>query len=176
MGAIQGLRVTKYDPRLRDARGAYLRDDWSSVGDVGRSHGGRVLTMTEYLRVEAAYVDTAMDLYVDAGSPPLIARDIAAVDVRPRKVPGKVLSLRRKGERRVSRAEMPRVVRACLRELSWCRLEAEDASYLLHFGYDYYMYVSGVAPSEGTLEAAAARGIFVEACASPYMRAEARLR
>jgi len=47
-------RVTKYDPSLRDARGAYSADDWTSVTDIGHAFGGVTLTDTEYQRIEQA--------------------------------------------------------------------------------------------------------------------------
>jgi len=34
-------RVTKYDPAWRDASGAYIVDEWTSVTDIGRAFGGR---------------------------------------------------------------------------------------------------------------------------------------
>jgi nucleoside-triphosphatase len=49
-------RVTKYDPAFRDRAGRYLREEWTSVGDIGRSFGGVVLTREEYRRVEVAHV------------------------------------------------------------------------------------------------------------------------
>jgi hypothetical protein len=39
------LRVTKYDPALRDERGGFTGDDWTSVSDVGGLFSGRVLTL-----------------------------------------------------------------------------------------------------------------------------------
>jgi hypothetical protein len=53
-------RVTKYDPAFRDARGAYTRVEWTSVGDIGTSFGGVVLTEAEYQRVEDAYIAAAL--------------------------------------------------------------------------------------------------------------------
>ena len=53
-------RVTKYDPVLRDATGAYTSDDWTAVTDIGCAFGGVILTEDEYRRVEQAYVDSAL--------------------------------------------------------------------------------------------------------------------
>ena len=48
------FRVTMYDPAHRDASGAYTRDDWTAVSDVGSAFAGVVLTEVEYQRVEDA--------------------------------------------------------------------------------------------------------------------------
>ena len=53
-------RVTKYNPALRDARGAYIADEWTSVADIGCEFNGVVLTDSEYRRVEQTYIDSAL--------------------------------------------------------------------------------------------------------------------
>ena len=69
-------RVTKYNPRFRDATGAFTRDDWISMGDVGSVFDGRVLTPAEYLRVENAYVSAAIAFLTDAGVESLVIADL----------------------------------------------------------------------------------------------------
>src|SRR5262249_56008880 len=44
------FRVTKYDPRFRDSRGAYMREDWIAMSDIGKSFEGVTLTASEYER------------------------------------------------------------------------------------------------------------------------------
>ena len=41
--SMYGWRITKYNPAFRDERGAYLKDEWTSVSDVGKSFGDEVL-------------------------------------------------------------------------------------------------------------------------------------
>src|SRR6516225_9224123 len=65
--AVFEFRVTKYDPAHRDARGAYTRDEWTSVGDIGRTVAGAVLTESEYQRVEDAYTAAAVAYLREAG-------------------------------------------------------------------------------------------------------------
>jgi hypothetical protein len=65
------FRVTKYDPAHRDARGAYTRDEWTAVSDIGRAFGGVVLTEPEYRRVEDAYVTAAVAFLREAEVPSL---------------------------------------------------------------------------------------------------------
>jgi hypothetical protein len=61
-------RVTKYDPAFRDSRGAYRRDVWTAVRDVGSSFGGVVLTRDQYQRVEDAYVAAALAFLREANA------------------------------------------------------------------------------------------------------------
>src|SRR6476661_2747161 len=55
------FRVTKYNPAFRRAdNGAYMRDDWTSVSDIGGTFADGVLTREEYERVEGLYVEAIM--------------------------------------------------------------------------------------------------------------------
>jgi hypothetical protein len=60
-------RVTKFDPALRDARGAYTADDRVLFKQIGGSFGGKVLTEGEYVRVEQAYIDSATAFLREGG-------------------------------------------------------------------------------------------------------------
>jgi len=60
-------RVTKYDPANRDAQGAYTREEWSAVSDIGHAFAGVVLTEPEYQRVEDAYVLAALAFLQETG-------------------------------------------------------------------------------------------------------------
>ena len=58
------------------------------------------------------------------------------------------------------------IVRACLREMLWCRLESESCT--IAFGYDYYVYWAGIAPSAKTLDVVQQRGkLFLERVERP---------
>jgi hypothetical protein len=48
-------RITKYDPTLRDENGRYTREEWTSFSQVGGA-----VSFEEYVRVEKAYIDTAL--------------------------------------------------------------------------------------------------------------------
>src|SRR5438876_10123615 len=61
-----GWRITKYDPAYRNAAGAYLKDEWTSVSDIGKSFDGKALTVEEYRSVENAYVSTALRFLSEA--------------------------------------------------------------------------------------------------------------
>lgn len=80
---MQGWRVSKYNPSKRDADGRYTNEEWTSIHDIGTSIGGQTLAIEEYLRVEKAYIETAMAFHADAGAPLLLARDVEAAGPTP---------------------------------------------------------------------------------------------
>jgi hypothetical protein len=149
-------RVTKYDPALRDATGAYSKDEWTSFRDIGRSRG-IALTEEDYVRVESAYVDIAKKFIAEDGG-----RALRAIGVENR---GSFDEAPTEGSL-ISEGDLPSVCRSILREKFWCRLEDDDR--FLHFGYDYYMYVGVKSECVTSIAAAATLGLFVERFASPY--------
>jgi hypothetical protein len=57
-------RITKYDPSLRDATGAYAGCDWTSRSDIRRVFDGGLLSEAAYLKVENGYL-FAMESFLD---------------------------------------------------------------------------------------------------------------
>ena len=169
---MYGWRVTKYDPTFRDERGAYLKGDWTSVSDIGKSFDGNVLTAAQYRDIEDAYVNTALSfvgeagldaLTVDylenhgapAGQPP----DLLAISLDPRLVRTGML---------VTGDALADACRLTLREMLWCKLGAPNGFYI-HFGYDYYMYVGSPSPSLNSVDFGKTQGLFIEPMRSPYL-------
>ncbi len=150
-------RVTKYDPSFRDANGAFTRDEWISVTDIGRSFGGEKLTREEYQRVEDAYVATALAFLREAGVEALTVAGLENHGGTPLAfTEGSVLLLEQIGE----------VIRWVLREEFWCRLEATGA--FVHLGYDYYTYLGVPRRCPQAEQFARQQGLFVEPFHSPY--------
>jgi hypothetical protein len=154
---MKTYRITKYDPRMRDASGAYNGSDWTAYSDVGQTFGGRLLTESEYLRTETLYVNTALSLLCAGGIRALtvagLEDTLSSSDVKD----GQNLDL----------TDLATVFRRVLREEFWCRFEG--ASAYVHFGWDYYMYV-GV--PDDIRPAVVADGLYVEEMESPYANQE----
>ncbi len=151
-------RITKYEPALRDARGAYTRDEWMSFGDIGQTFGGQVLSCGEYRRLEDAYVSAALAFLREAEVKALTVEGMEAHGSPPPVAAGDSVGL----------SEISEIIRRVLREEFWCRLEGAAA--FVHIGYDYYMYVgvSGACPEAERLSQRL--GLYVEAFRSPYGR------
>jgi len=171
---MNGWRITKYNPAFRDGRGAYLKDEWTSVSDVGKSFDGAVLTFEEYRKIEDAYVSTAMSFVSEAGLDSLTITYLETRGVSESRAEGlRDIAFDRKLAKKgmtLSREAVADVCRLVLRETLWCTLESEGGFYI-HFGYDYYMYLGSPAPSEQAIAYGGRQGLFVEDMASPYVDA-----
>ena len=153
------FRVTKYDPTCRDICGAYTRDEWTSVRDIGRSFAGVSLTKSEYQRVEDAYVTTAIAIMQEAGIESLMVTGLE----------NHFATLLPFVERSVLKLpDAGMVIRQVLREEFWCRLEAEIG--FVHIGYDYYMYVGSNKRCLNAESLAKRLGLFIEPFQSPYTK------
>ncbi len=151
------IRVTKSDPAYRDRRGAYLRDEWTSVSDIGRAFAGVVLTEADHQRVEDAYATAAVAFLQEVGLTSLAVAGLENHAALPLPfVDGLQLGL----------AEVGEVVRRVLREEFWCRLEGPEA--FIHVGYDSSMSVGVPAPASGAEVLVSQLGLFVELFRSPY--------
>ncbi len=154
---MRQLRVTKYDPAFRNENGAYTRNEWTSLADLGRQFDGRLFTLDQYLEIEDGYVSTAMGLLKRAGIESLTVSGLeshSATDNVPKE--GDVLH----------GLVLARAIRSVLREEFWCRLVGPST--FIHFGYDYYMYVGVPSSCEINATEALVLGIFVEDFASPH--------
>jgi hypothetical protein len=150
-------RVTKYDPACRDSKDAYIKQEWTSFNDIGRSHGGVVLSKEDYLRVESAYIEIAKRFLAEDNSPYLHAVSVEN-HTDPARGPNE--------NSLITDEDLPAVCRSVLREEFWCKLESEGR--FLHFGYDYYMYVGVTSECPSSIAAASALGLYVEPFESPY--------
>jgi len=61
-------RVTKYDPVLRDASGAYTGDDWIMFEQIGQTFDGVPLTLATYLDVEARHLVALASVLEESGT------------------------------------------------------------------------------------------------------------
>ncbi len=159
-------RVTRYDPALRDGRGAFVPSTWTARSDIGRSFDGHVLTEDEYLRAEDAYVSSAMAFMHEAGVDRLTM--VGVEDPAGHEEPGLTPS---EGGTVAVGGDFEASCRAILRERFWCRLESATAGAYVHFGRDFYMYVGVPRLCPEAVALASSRGLSAEPLRSPYERA-----
>ncbi len=164
---MQRVRVTKYDPALRDRAGRYRRDEWTSSSDIGRAFRGQPLTLAEYLAVEARYLAAALR-FLPRGVDHLRVVSLedrglrrALERTRPELVEAAFHGLSLREDQALPRAALSTVIRMILRELLWCRL-ALHGRVELEFGYDFYMYIHAAHDISGARRAAEASGLFCE--------------
>lgn len=152
-------RITKYDPRLRNPSGAYPIDEWTSRSDVGKEFDGVPLTEDAYLRIELAYIESAVAFLDEAG--------ISEMTVVGLENHGKVDAAPKDGMP-IKAADIPLILRSMLREDFWCKLECPAA--FIHIGYDYYMYIGTPIECVRASAFAQSNGLFVEMFESPYAK------
>jgi hypothetical protein len=148
-------RITKYDPRFRASDGAYTRNAWTSVDDIGESFDGAdVLTFEEYVRTENQYTYALAAFLEEAGVDVL---EVRGLEVAPRWA--------EEAAGFQEGARIPRLgaldhCRLLLRGELSCRLETPE--FYCHVGYDYYMYIGATRPCPESVERACEAGLFAE--------------
>lgn len=147
-------RITKYNPAFR-VDGKYTKEEWTSMGDIGKVYDGKVFTQEEYEKTEQKHIDCLLALVALTGLHTMRIQKLEA-DVKT--------SWRENQE--IALAQLPLLIRDCLREKCWCQLHHENA--YIHFGYDYNVYFGTDVPYEQCDEICCKYGLFCEEIISPY--------
>lgn len=150
-------KITKYDPNLKT-------DEWTAMSDVGKVYNGKIFELKEYLRVENLYLHaiqliarhngvsffeiSSLELLRRPDTPLLDVVDHSSVDLESALV----------------------IAQKVLREELWCKLL--HPKMIVHFGYDYYMYIGSAKSSTLELEKIRDMGLFIEEKKSPYFSDE----
>ena len=157
-------RITKYNPKLRDSMGKYLKSDWTSCSDIGKVYDGKTLDAGCYMEIENAYI-AAIITFMHCVK--LEHLRISALEKHMHKQKHIIYTLPmikiyksiEQGDL-ITAEEIELIARLALREDLWCKLESE---YLhVHFGYDYYMYISTEHSCQNAIENIEKSGLFVE--------------
>lgn len=151
-------RITRYDPNMRDDRGAYLKEDWTSIADVGKAFDGRVLTRTEYEQTEALYAAAASRFASEAGFSSLA---VTHIEMGEDRIPAS----------RTWPVEDATLINQMLREEVICRLEEQQGHFRLDVGTDLYLFIESATDCPQAVDACRADGLFVEpGFRSPFWR------
>jgi hypothetical protein len=163
-------RITKYNPLFRDSRGAYTKDDWTSVSDFSGDY--ETSKFSEYLMVENAYLFAIESIAklnkingfyysrIEKNRHLNSFPDISLSDSR------KIIKTM-KPMRKYPLPNVLKVSQLCLREQTWCMIYSRKEMFV-HFGYDYYMYIGSKANIQPLITSITDRGLFVEVMKSPY--------
>lgn len=154
--------VVKYKPENYNEKGHYTKDEWGSMGDVGRVYDGHLVTLDEYLEVEQQYVDAVVKI-MELVSCKYLTVTFLGDTVRSTK--SSIRDMLSKKNRflsydkvlydsymglvegkRIYVADIPSVVRLNLREYTNTTLTNLKKGLEIHFGYDYYMYFNTKLP------------------------------
>lgn len=165
-------RITKYNPEFRNEKGVFLKDEWTSFSDIGKTFDENILTFEEYRKTEDAYVSTALYFLSEANLnkltvtslenrnlPKIKKSEYQDIDFNPQFI---------KNRTSISDKLIEDTCRFVLREFIWCRLESETGFYI-HFGYDYYMYIGSSVRSNQAIVFGKENNLFIEEMVSPYI-------
>ena len=152
------FRISKYNRLVLSVE--QLKAEWTSVSDVGKPYKGKTLTYAEYLQEENKYLAV-----VDEILQTLNIHQMKILDLEDHRG----LCPHHNKKAMNGSKEILAVVRDVLREQYWCRLYAKDLS--IHFGYDYYMYISSKLDRDWIGNIVSKKGLYVEQITrSPYAK------
>lgn len=150
------FRISKYDHKYR-TDGVYLKEEWTSISDVGKVFEGKMFTSAEYEHYESLYLS-----FIESVCAQL---DIAEMVVSCLEDYNSICSYNNDASIKGINAIIE-VARDCLREKYWCKLVTDVCQF--HFGYDYYLYLCSPLNYHYVNDLATERGLYVEIKASPY--------
>jgi len=168
---MYSYRVTKYNPCYRDEKGSFLKDEWISVGDIGRLYNGEIFKFSEYLQYENAYISAVRIVMKANGVSSLRVIDIEKKtsydfhDISMLNAKEYIDLIKNKHIINYSNVDF--CIRLILREMLWGILESPDM--FVHFGYDYYMYIGSRVDLTFESTLLSELGLFVEEMPSPYI-------
>lgn len=163
------LRITKYDPLVRNKEGHYTKNEWTSYSDIGKTYDGQLFTFEDYIKVEDAYVDAVHSFMDCVGISELKIVDLENKfdDFDSNYSEHMIAVLNAVENNQIISTATSDVIRLLLRENMWCKLEGEGLS--VHFGYDYYMFIGSEKECNEQLDKIREEGLFVESFISPYL-------
>ncbi|NML37488.1 hypothetical protein HHL17_09830 [Chitinophaga sp. G-6-1-13] len=136
--------------------------DWTSFSDIGKLFNGVALLLDEYLQTERRYI-YAVQCILNSG----LQREIQVQKVEkytPENLSGDLLELYHVIQEggMFPMDALSGLMQLVLREYVWYEIHVIGAAELcVRFGYDYYMYVNGVAQEDTIWEEVRKIGLFV---------------
>ena len=141
--------IVKYPPSGYNKDGIYTSYDWTSISDIGKSFNGKILCVKDYLKVEGQYVNTVLMImsaldceyltieYIEVNQDEM-ANDIEIYREKYGVSITGILPKLKKGTR-LSRINVPNVLRLCLRELCYIVFSCKSKKLKFYFSYEYYL-------------------------------------
>ncbi len=159
--------ITKYNPIYRDNKHAYVKDEWTSITDIGKIYDGKPFTIQEYLDVEAKYIEAIKIIMGLNNCNTLYIRklkkhkDISYFNQETSKQLFSYYESLKNGLF-ITAQSLPFIMKIILRNLSWCELVNIEKKLYVRFGYDYYMFVNTKVSFEKIKKKIEEIGLYVE--------------
>ncbi len=174
MTIMEHFRITKYNHE-KFGTSEYL-NDWTSVSDVGKTFGGKILTPDIYIETENKYINLLCEFMKENNVSAFNICDLEAYnvdesldrinshDVFVPEGAKELISSISKTKKIKGVENISILARLTLREVLWCKLEHPQM--FVHFGYDFYMYVGCKKKID---ENRYIEGMYIEPFESPYL-------
>lgn len=168
-------RITKYNPKYRDEKGVYLRDEWTSISEIGSiTNDNGMLKTHDYISTENKYVKAILDIMscLDIQKLSIFGLeqwgDTLDITHFPSLYSEKMRSLYDQATNGLwlEKDQISDISRLILREKIWCKLKCDSRMYV-HFGYDFYMFIGSEVMCEDTINNIEKSGLYVENFISP---------
>ena len=144
------FRISKYDSRFR-INEVYCKEDWTSIGDIGKKFGGKEFTYSEYEQTECRYLKLVEEICSE-----LDVTQMKITDLEDRSGECDYQN----GATLTSVKQITNLVKDCLREKYWCKLSTKN--FYIHFGYDYYLYIGSCLNFQYMNNLVSKNGLFIE--------------
>lgn len=122
-------KISKYNPH-NYFNGIYMLDEWTDYSDIGEQFQGKILTEEEYISVENNYISCVEDIVEQVGVAGFFVKSYENYED----------DMKWKENQYIEKNLLHEIVKACLRNTCWCKLENQNM--FIHFGYDFYLYVA----------------------------------
>lgn len=166
------FRITKYNPALRDKKGSYLKNEWTSMYDVGKVFDKKKFSIEDYLSIEQKYLTAITTIFGENLINQMKIKNIEKFYIHhecfeyyTQDLIDQFCLLNEKTV--ITKKVLTNILRLILRENIWARIETRDHQYI-HFGYDYYMYTGIKNVEDSIIRDVERLGLFVEEFESPY--------
>ncbi len=140
-------RISKYNPKFRDDDGVYLKNEWTSMSDIGKTFDGKVFVKQEYEYVEKNYLNFFVQLCsiykvdkINIRKIEIYDADYLMKDIVSLPILYNSIKLKNKKICNVTISQATKFLQYCLREKCWGEIVV--GSLCLDIGYEYYLNIS----------------------------------
>ena len=160
---LKKYRITKYNPQNRNDKDVYLKDEWTSVSDIGKTFSDGTLNVKEYLEMENKYIQALNIILKENNVTNLIVYNLEKYEnIEDFLSFDKAFFEKLTDNICLSLDEIEKIVSLALREVLWCKLCSINRNIEIEFGYDYYMYIKCNEISKNLVNKFLNMGIYVE--------------
>ena len=172
---MKKFRITKYNPLNRNDEGCYLKDEWTSISDIGKKFEGIELKEDEYLKTESVYISAIELILKERGIKKLFIADLEKNIDRIELESDKLILSENDNSyyNKITEGfslefkEISTVLKLALRETIWCLLYSTDEHFIIKFGFDYYIYITCESISQKTKIEIERLGLYIEELVLP---------